>query len=223
MREVLEASGDPAGGIRTWQEAAMLQLAAEEAMALAREEARRLAAVAQAERDRVRADAVAEAARERAEATRDALAMREAAAAEAETRLAAATTEAQTRLIDATRDATAAKEKAAAEIRRLERRLEVLRATVTESERRFRSLATRAANEVGTLQAIVDADVPEGPDRVKVDLTPSGLASLPPESPSPPRPPGETPPLRNPDESFYQRRLAGLRERLEKSGNLPEE
>lgn len=223
MREVLVASGDPADGVRAWQEAAMLQVVAEEEMEHAREEARRLAQVAHAEHNGILADAAAAAARQRADAEREAETMRQTAAADAESRLAAATAEAQNRLVEAAQEATGAQERAAREIRQLERRLEVLRATAAEAERRFRSLAATAANEVGTLAAIADANAPEGPEQVHVDLTPAGLASLPREAPPTPPPAGGTPPTRNPDESFYQRRLAGLRERLEKSGNLPEE
>jgi hypothetical protein len=212
MREVLAAAGESAAGVRVWQEAAMLRITAEEELEHAGEEVRRLEAMARVEHDRIVAEAAASAAH-----------LQTAAASEAESRLAAANSEAQSRLAEATREAAASHERAAHEVRRLEGRLEILRATVAEAERRFRSLAAAAANEVGTLATIVDADLPEGDTHVHLDLTGAGLESRDPDAAPPAAPSEATPPARNPNESFYQRRLAGLRERLERSGNRPEE
>jgi len=54
LRDVMGASEDDTGSLATWQEAVMLRALAEEEMAFAREEARRLPAMAAAERDGIR-------------------------------------------------------------------------------------------------------------------------------------------------------------------------
>lgn len=227
LREVMGATGDSSGGLQTWQDAAMLRALAEEEMAFAKEEARRLPAQAAAERDemlaryeRERADVRAELQQElqssRAAAAAEAAAIRDDAAAEAEAVLKAALIRVEE-----------SKQEAAAEALRMERRLAVLQTALADAESRFRRLAATAANEVGTLAALADQDIPEPSPRPElylaaVDLTDEGLPQEPQEEPSPDREPAEGGlPGRDPEIGFYQRRLAGLRDRLEKSGHPP--
>lgn len=230
LREVMGASGDGIGGLEVWQEAAMLRALAEEELEFANEEARRLPAVAEAERDEMRARYAEERVAVRRELQNELQASRAAAGAEAETIRETANSEAAAILKKAVADSEAEQAAAANEMRRLEGRMNVLRTAVADAESRFRRLAALAANELGTMSAIADQDITKQDD-VKVaavDLTDEGLAAVA-ETPVVEEPAddideyeGPRLPTRDPEASFYQRRLAGLRDRLEKSGYTPQ-
>jgi hypothetical protein len=220
LRDVMGASEDDTGSLATWQEAAMLRALAEEEMAFAREEARRLPAMAAAERDLMHAKYEKERTAVRRELQNELQASRAAAMAEAEQIRATASAEAANILSSALEKAAARQNEAAAEMHRRERRMEVLKTGLADAEARFRRLAATAANELGTLSAIADQDIsaPTQPELriAEVDLTDATLDDVD-EAPS------DTSGFvkMDPEAGFYQRRLAGLRDRLEKSGHPP--
>lgn len=242
LREVMGAKGDDAAGLATWQEAAMLRAIAEEERAFAGEEARRMVGTAEAEREEVRAGYEAERRQSRADLQRELEASRDAAVAEAEGLISAARQEAEEIVRRAVEKADETQGVAAAETQRLERRLAVLHTALADAEQRFRRLAATAANDVGTMQALIDEDAaartfpeppvpPPPPARPElylaaVDLTERAMRGVDAE----PAADGEEAGAetgsgfvtRDPDVGFYQRRLAGLRDRLEKSGHTPE-
>ncbi len=116
-------------------------------------------------------------------------------------------------------------------------RLALLHTALADAEIRFRRLAATAANEIGTLTAIADQDVdapppagskplqpePRGfdPYLASVDLTVEGLVRDEAGQTGDDSGDEEKKLARDPDVTFYQRRLAGLRERLEQSGHPP--
>lgn len=226
LRDVMGAAGDGPAGLDTWQEAAMLKAIAEEEMAFAREEARRLPAIAEAERDDMRAKYAQERTAVRRELQNELQASRAAASAEADEISKAANAEAAEILHRALERSAERQQEAVSEIHRMESRMGVLRTALADAEARFRRLAATAANELGTLSAIADKDVsvdaPTQPDLkiAEIDLTDRALAEDDDlaEDPSD----GEGFVKMDPEAGFYQRRLAGLRERLEKSGHPPE-
>jgi flagellar hook-basal body complex protein FliE len=226
LREVMGATGDSSGGLQTWQDAAMLRARAEEEMAFAREEARRLPAQAAAERDEMRARYVQERSEVRAELQRELQSSRAAAAAEAEAIRTDAAAEAEAVLKAALVQVEENQRDAAAEAHRMKRRIAVLHTALADAESRFRRLAATAANEVGTLAALADQDVADPSPRpdlhlAAVDLTDDAMRDTPQPTVDPePVEPGL--PGRDPEVGFYQRRLAGLRDRLEQSGHPPE-
>ena len=226
LREVMGASGDTGGGLQTWQDAVMLRALAEEEMAFALEEAKRLPAQAAAERDEMRARYERERAEVRSELQKELESSRAAAAAEAASIRNDAAAEAEAVLKAALIRVEESQKEATTEAHRIERRLAVLRTALADAESRFRRLAATAANEVGTLAALADQDVgkpqPKPDLRVaEVDLTDGALQGVPdPEAATDSTEPGL--PRRDPEAGFYQRRLAGLRDRLEKSGHPPE-
>jgi hypothetical protein len=200
LRDVMGASEDGTGGLMAFQEAAMLRAVAEEEMAHAEEESRRLTAIAFAERDAIRARYAQERKDLRAELQRELQASRDAADAEAQ-------------------------QSASGDARRLERRLAVLHTALGDAESRFRRLAATAANDLGTLEAMVDRE-PEEPIAppaeihvAAVDLTEGAMDRIT-RKPEHVADPGMV--SKDPDVGFYERRLAGLRDRLEKSGHPPE-
>jgi hypothetical protein len=223
LRDVMGASGDDVQGLHTWQEAAMLQAAAREEMSYVEEEAKRLVAIAHAERDTIRARYAQERRELRAELQRELQASRAAAAAEAADLTNAARRDAAAIVEAAATEADTANRERAAETHRLEQRLAILHKAVADAEARFRRLAATAANDLGTLQAVVDRDVaataePPAPVATTIDLTDSSTRVGP--VPAQGTEPGMV--EKDPEVGFYQRRLAGLRDRLEKSGNPPE-
>ena len=227
LREVMGSSGDAVAGIDIWQDAAMTRALADEELAFAQEESNRLHAIAAAERDELRATYDRERNQLRAELHRELQDSRAAADEEAERIRAAAQAEASAILEKALGSVERARIQAADEVHRMERRMAVLQRALADAEGRFRRLAATAANEVGTLSALADQDVAvaavEAPPLqvTKVDLTDEALRQMDGESiPAEPDPGGL--PGRNKDVGFYQRRLAGLRDRLEKSGHPPE-
>lgn len=235
LRDVMGTSGGDVEGLSVWQEAAMLRAAAAEELAFAEEEAKRLLAIAQAEGDEIRSGHAAELRGRRAELQRELQASRDAADAEVNGIRARANEEANDIVHRAAERADDARKAAAAEAHRLERRIAVLHTALADAEGRFRRLAATAANEVGTMQAIIDEDVagfepatpPARPELylASVDLTDAGLHAAEADKPAPEE--EETPAhsgmvAKNPEVGFYQRRLAGLRDRLEKSGHPPE-
>jgi hypothetical protein len=245
LRDVMGASGDPIAGLTVWQEAVMLRAIAEEERAFADEEARRLLATATAKRDELRAGYEIERRQARADLQHEMQASRDAAAAEVADLQSSARAEADEIVRRAVATADEAQRVANAEAQRLERRLAVLHSALADAEGRFRRLAATAANEVGTMQAIIDEDLarftaaepappppppPPAPPRPElylaaVDLTNEALARDEQDVPAVEGDTTATEPRtinRDPDVGFYQRRLAGLRDRLEKSGHPPE-
>jgi hypothetical protein len=223
LREVMGASGDDADGLRSWQEAAMLQAVAREEMSYTEEESKRLIAIAQAERDAIRARYAQERRELRAELQRELQVSRAAAAAEADDLTRQAREEAARVVASATAEANESNRVRAAESLRLERRLGILHQALADAEARFRRLAATAANDLGSLQVVLneaEADLvePSFPDRTTIDLT----ESAPQVSADSAEMPTAGMVEKSPDVGFYQRRLAGLRDRLEKSGNPPE-
>ncbi|MDJ0664900.1 MAG: hypothetical protein QNJ75_10085 [Acidimicrobiia bacterium] len=223
LRDVMGASGDEVEGLRSWQEAAMLQAVAREEMSYIEEESKRLIAIAQAERDAIRARYAQERRELRAELQRELQMSRAAAAAEADDLTEAARDEAARIVAGATAEANEANRVRLADSVRLERRLGILHQAVADAEARFRRLAATAANDLGSLQVVLneaedDLAEPHAADRATIDLTESASPVI--------ADPGEAPISgmveKSPDVGFYQRRLAGLRDRLEKSGNPPE-
>lgn len=221
LREVMGASGDDIAGLESWQEAAMLQAIAREEMSFVTEESKRLIAIAQAERDAIRARYAQERRELRAELQRELQTSRAAAAAEAADMTLAARKEAAGIVEAAAAQANEANRARAADSQRLEQRLALLHQAVADAEARFRRLAATAANDLGTLQAVVneaEAEPAGPPDRATtIDLT----ESSPHVSPDRIETPEAGMVEKDPEVGFYQRRLAGLRDRLEKSGNPP--
>lgn len=222
LREVIGSSGDTAtGGVDAWQDAVMLRALAEEEMEFAREEARRLPAMALAERDQIRAESVDERKALRRDLQEEAAAFLTEAEEEADRIRRAAEAEAADVLSRAVGRAQQAHQEVNNDLRRGERRLAILRTALADAESRFRRLAATAANEAGTLAALADQDVRPAADvadmQVTVDLTDAGLRSVEESAPV-----AESPINRDEEAGFYQRRLAGLRDRLEKSGHPPE-
>lgn len=246
LREVMGAQGDDDAGLAVWQEAAMLRAMAEEERAFAGEEARRMMAAAAAEADAHRAGHDAELRQSREDLQRELAASRDAAAAEAEDILTTARQEAEEIVRRAVERAEETQRVAAAETQRLERRLAVLHTALANAEQRFRRLAATAANEVGTMQAIIDEDAaarsmqeppippPPPPARPELYLAAVDLTDHAPGAAETAAAEDEATAAdtggdagsgfvtMDPDVGFYQRRLAGLRDRLEKSGHSPE-
>ena len=226
LRDVMGTTGDGPAALEVWQEAAMLRAAAQEELAFAKEERRRLVGVAAAERDSIREKYIQERKDVRAELQGELQASRAAAAAEVETMTTAAKDEADSIVKRAVEVADEKHRSSADEAHRLERRLAVLHTAVADAEARFRRLASTAANDLGTLSAVIDSDVDEVPATrpelyvAAIDLTDSAMAEAEAAEESASHSPGMID--KDPDVGFYQRRLAGLRDRLEKSGHPPE-
>ena len=232
LRDVMGASADDGTyGLETWQEAAILKAAAEEEMEFAREESRRLPAMAAAERDEIRAKHEQELAQLRAELQKELQASRFAAGEEADSIRAQAAAEAEEMLDKALGTIEERRFEAESQAHRMERRIAVLQTALADAESRFRRLAATAANEVGTLTALADQDLdnlsqaPPDLHVATVDLTNDsfervGQDARASESSAVDEEEGFV--KRDPDVGFYQRRLAGLRDRLEKSGHPPE-
>lgn len=228
LRDVMGSSGEPGGGIEIWQDAIMLRALAEEEMEFATEEARRLPATAEAERDEIRAKYAKERKEMRAELHRELQASREAALKEASDVRNRSVAEANEIMQKAATHADESQRAAAGEVHRLKKRITVLHTALADAEARFRRLAATAANEIGTLSAVVDDDAADLGDETAparpelrlaaVDLTDAALES--PEDTAAIEADHE--PDSDPEAGFYQKRLAGLRDRLEKSGHPPQ-
>ena len=227
LREVMGPTGDAAGSLETWQDAAINRALAEEQLGFAREESSRLHSVAAAERDELRAKYDHERTQLRAELHRELQDSRAAADDEAAHIRTAAQAEAAAILEKALGEVGAARTNATGELHRMERRMALLRTALADAEGRFRRLAATAANEIGTLSAIADQDIvaqsagEPSLEVARVDLTDEALRDMSSE-PAPTEAAETGLPGRNPEVGFYQRRLAGLRDRLEKSGHPPE-
>ncbi|MCP4304614.1 MAG: hypothetical protein GY926_07655 [bacterium] len=224
LRDVMGSSGDSAGGLAAWQDAAMLRALAQEEMEFATEEARRLPAIAAAERDEIRVQYAEERKEMRSELHNELQASRDAAMSEAEEIRSLSQDEANEIVKKAVERADQSQRNAADEVNRLQRRIVVLHTALADAESRFRRLASTAANEIGTLAAIADQDTTDDaaesarPDLhlASVDLTDESLGT-----PAEPEDSGTEAPEVDPEAGFYQKRLAGLRDRLEKSGHPP--
>ncbi len=225
LRDVMGAEGEDSGGIDVWQDAAMLRAVAQEKMSFATEESRRLTAMATAERDAIRVRYAQERRELRAELQRELQESREAATAEADEIRTAAREEAGEIVKRAVSRADQTHRSTVDETHRVERRLAILHTALADAEARFRRLAALAANDLGTLEALLSQD-PGPPTDAEdvavsaVDLTDEGLHSVPDQDDTEIIGPGLID--KDPDVGFYQRRLAGLRDRLEKSGHPPE-
>ena len=229
LRDVMGSSGDSGSGIDIWQDAVMIRALAEEEMEFAREEARRLPATAEAERDEIRAKYAKERKEMRAELHRELQASRDAALEEATDVRTRSVAEANDIVRSAIEKADESERAAAGKVHGLKRRITVLHTALADAEARFRRLAATAANEIGTLSAIVDDEdglgddtpPPARPDLrlAAVDLTDAALDR------SATGATGATDAADeevDPEAGFYQKRLAGLRDRLEKSGHPPQ-
>lgn len=225
LRDVMGSSDDSSGGLAAWQDAAMLRAIAQEEMEFATEEARRLPAIAAAERDEIRVRYSEERREMRTELHRELQASRDAAMAEADEIRSLSQDEANDIVTKAVGRAEQSQRTAADEVNRLQRRIAVLHGALADAESRFRRLAATAANEIGTLAAIADQDVAdsEAADSVRpdlrlaaVDLTDSALDEAAPSDDGTAKTNED-----DPEAGFYQKRLAGLRDRLEKSGHPP--
>ncbi len=221
LRDVIGSSGDEISGLETWQEAAMLRALAEEEMEYAREESRRLPAMAIAERDEIRTKYAEERRALRVELHDELQVSRAAADDESERIRRAADAEATRILTEAIGRVEQTRNEVHADLQRGERRLALLKTALADAESRFRRLAATAANEAGTLAALADQDIQSEPRQLEVavvDLTDGGQLDDEERLPvieEPVLPRGE-------EAGFYQRRLAGLRDRLEKSGHPPQ-
>ncbi len=225
LRDVMGASDEGDSGLDAWQDAAMLRAVAQEKMSFANEESRRLTAMATAERDAIRARYAQERRELRAELQRELQSSRESASAEADSIIAAAREEADEIVKRAVSRADETHRSTSDETHRVERRLSILHTALADAEARFRRLAALAANDLGTLEALLSQD-PGAPAAdiddiavAAVDLTDTTLHSVP-DDDDQITGPGLID--KDPDVGFYQRRLAGLRDRLEKSGHPPE-
>ncbi len=223
LRDVMGAKSDEIDGLQMWQEAAMLQAAAEEEMSFVEEEAKRLTAIAFAERDAIRARYAQERRELRAELQHELQASRAAAAAEADDLTTAAREEAAQIVETAVSRADLANRARNVESHRLERRLATLHQAVADAEARFRRLTAMAANDLGTLQAILDDTAAQlaaasSEELATIDLTDASQPEV--DDPADGHVVGLV--EKDPEVGFYQRRLAGLRDRLEKSGHPPE-
>ena len=148
---------------------------------------------------------------------------RAAAAAESDDLTREAREEAARIVASATAEANESNRVRAAESLHLERRLGILHQALADAEARFRRLAATAANDLGSLQVVLneaetDLVEPPLPEKTTIDLT----ESAPQVSADSAEMPTGGMVEKSPDVGFYQRRLAGLRDRLEKSGNPPE-
>jgi len=205
----------------------MLRALAEEEMEFAKEEARRLPAMASAESDQIRLQNAEERRQMRTELSNELQASRDAALAEADDIKAHSSAEADAIVKRAVERADESQRAANDEINRLNRRVNVLHTALADAESRFRRLAATAANEIGTLAAIADQDVAEPPtDRPEPHLAAVDLTGEAPELVVAPEgtdadADAETNVEPGTEAGFYQKRLAGLRDRLEKSGNPP--
>ena len=232
LRDVMGASADDGtSGLETWQEAAILKAAAEEEMEFAREESRRLPAMATAERNEMRAGHERERAELRAELQKELQASRAAAGEEADSIRAQAAAEAEEMLNKALGRIEEQRFEAESQAHRMERRIAVLQTALADAESRFRRLAATAANEVGTLAALADQDLGNLPQPAadlhvaEVDLTDDAFERVGQDARASAAADDEHDDgfvKRDPEVGFYQRRLAGLRDRLEKSGHPPE-
>jgi len=232
LREVMGSSGSDIEALTVWQEAAIMKAAAAEELAFAKEEARRLLAKAYLVQARIKAEHSTEVRERRAELQRELQASRDAADAEVAAIRERARSEATEVVHRAAANAEEARKAAVAEARRLERRIALLHTALADAEGRFRRLAATAANEVGTMRAIVDDDVADmatdgTSDRpelyiASVDLTDAAIAEEEARAKSTGEEPHSGMVAKDPEVGFYQRRLAGLRDRLEKSGHPPE-
>lgn len=233
LRDVMGASDDGSGGFSVWQDAAMLRALAEEELEFANEEARRLPAIAAAEQDEIRANYADELKDMRKALHTELQASRDAALAGADEIKARSVGEAEEIVKKAVKRAEQSQRTAQDEVNRLQRRITVLHTALADAESRFRRLAATAANEIGTLAAIAEQDVASTPESQPVADRPDlRLAAVDLRDDAVEIETGETraeqteaseasEPEVDPEAGFYQKRLAGLRDRLEKSGHPP--
>lgn len=220
LREVMGTGGDPVTGLTVWQEAVILKAVAAEELEHAREESRLLRAIRQVEMEELRSRHELERTELEARLRQEAEEQRAAAAHEAAAILIEARDQAERQRKAATGEAERATASAWKELQRIERRVAVMQQALAGAEARFRRLAASAANEIGTLTASMTP--PDSTDPVELSVAAVDLTErLPAEAVAADS--GDDPqPVSRGDQSFYERRLAGLRERLERSGHFPE-
>lgn len=136
---------------------------------------------------------------------------RDSAQREAEAALGDAKTKSETLVAQARRDAAQATERAQREVRAMERRVRQIRSSLRDAESRFKSLTASTTAEFSMLGDVIDLDVEGGAEA----LEPIGETVVPP-APAPADEADSSP-------GFYERRLAGLRSRIEASANTADD
>ncbi len=137
----------------------------------AKASADKVTAAAQAEADRVTADANQAAEATRTAAQQESDEMLAAARRDAETARSQATAEARQLLAEARQKATDAEAHTQGEVERLERRLAQLRTAVADLERRLRTFAEGALDEVAVVSGLVDLEE-KGLDQIEAFQSP---------------------------------------------------
>lgn len=110
-------------------------------------------------------------------------------------------------LEQARRDGAQATERAQREVRAMERRVRQIRSSLRDAESRFKSLTTNTMAEFSVLGDVIDLDL----EAAETAIEPTAATAAPPES----APRGED----DSSPGFYERRLAGLRSRIEASAD----
>lgn len=126
----------------------------------------KLLAEAQAEADKLSAEAAQTAEQARADAQRQADELLASAHHDAEAARTSASAEAQELVAAARQNAAAAEAKTATEVERLERRLAQLRTAVGDLERRLRTFASGALDEVAVVSGLIDLEA-EGLEQIE--------------------------------------------------------
>ncbi len=183
---------------RRWRERLAAEMAADTFVATAREEARRILQIT----DQQVVEGTAAADRDRAaaldEVQREVTSIRDAAGREANRVVGEARVDGDRIVEEARRAATQMTDAAERDVRSLERRVRQIRSSLRDLERRFSTLTANTLAEFSMLGDLIDLDVREPlPDVLASDAVE----------------PGETD--QTTGQGFYERRLAGLRSRLE--------
>ncbi len=160
---------------------------------------------------RAQEDAAEQARRVLDEAERMASRTRDTAQREADEALGDAKTKSDAVVEQARRDAAEATESAQREVRAMERRVRQIRSSLRDAESRFKSLTATTMSEFSVLGDVIDLDV----EAAAESFEPIGEPAAPPA-------PGRADDADS-SPGFYERRLAGLRSRIEASANTPDD